>query len=232
MSESEPKRVFGKIVRGVSVGAMAASLAFWQGEVLRAEDNRLSEDQINTLARYGKIRIFNGPNSEGYSVVGYGGFIWDDSNGTYKFCSISHITRFDGPMQGMFEDSGVGRDPATCHVTHPTELGRENAAGAPIMSTEGVQEGETMFITDREGGVGYFTVSEATENMAKLEALNPGSDGLPENGDSGTLVYKQNASGDILAVGAYSGRDILPNQEDPDHPLVFYNVALFSESES
>src|SRR3989344_2124928 len=111
MSESEPKRLFGKIVRGVSVGAMAASLAFGQGEVLRAQDNRLSEDQVNALARYGKIRIFNGPNPEGYSVVGYGGVIWDSNDGAYKLCTIGHVGNFDGPWQSLFENSGAGRDP-------------------------------------------------------------------------------------------------------------------------
>ena len=146
MSESEPKRLFGKIVCGVSATAMAASLAFGQGEILNAQDNRLSEDQVNNLARYGKIRIYNGPNPEGNGILGYGGIVWNNDDGSNNFCTIGHVGNFNGPWQGLFENRGAGSDPAICMEV---DGGIE---GAPVLSADGVQEGEIVFI-DRKSVV-------------------------------------------------------------------------------
>jgi hypothetical protein len=218
--------MFEREMKTLAAAMLVASLSLGTAEGLRAQ-SALTQEQIDSLARYGKVIIYNGPDPEGYGILGYGGFVWDSADGTNNLCTIGHVGNFDGPWKGLFENRGIGSDPAICMEVNG---GIEDA---PALSTDGVQVGETVFMLNRElDAVVYFTVSEATESMAKLEALNPGSDRLPENGDSGTLAYKQNAAGDILAVGVYSGRDIVPNRDDPGNPRVIYNAALFGEVDS
>ena len=220
MLEKEGRSLSQKVARAASALAVIG---------LCSQDMLSSTDK-ESLLKYGKILVYNvSSKPDGYGVSGYAGLVWDEQDQVYKICTISHAVNVpDTVMSEIFAPDSEEGDPVSCTDKYiPSNW--PDGENVPRVSYEGAQVGDTVFMLNKEKELEFFTVSETEEREAWFSPEEQQS--LIGRGDSGTLVYKKDVSGEVVAIGAHSKREIAPNPEDPEHPIITYNAVYFNRED-
>ena len=207
-----------KISKSALLVGVAASIA-GTPEPAKAQ----SENVEDVLGKYGRIVLYNATQSEG-GTVGRGGLVYDPASGQTLLCSIAHVTEGGPLMDDIFEPKTSGDDPIMCTVSSVPTSGE--GSDVPEISTERLNEGDLLSMTDNDGDLVNFVVSEVEEDKVWFQPVGSQDEWSPSRGDSGSMVAKVD-DGDVMAVGVYGDQSIEPNRDNPSQPKVTYYMVPF-----